>query len=69
MLSSTRRRQHAEGTDWYNFVRVHKSLKVSPAMAAGVSDYLRDTADIVALIDAAAPKPGPGGPYKKRNSS
>ena len=25
---------------WYNFVRVHKSLRVSSAMAAGVSDKL-----------------------------
>lgn len=50
---------------WYNFVRVHKSLRVSPAMAAGVSDRLWGMEDIVALIDAAAPKPGPRGPYRK----
>ena len=36
----------------YNFVRIHKSLKVTPAMAAGVSSRLWDVADIVALIDA-----------------
>jgi len=37
---------------YYNFVRVHKSLKVTPAMAAGVSDRLWEVEDIVALIDA-----------------
>ena len=28
----------------YNFVRMHKSLKMTPAMAAGVSDTLHDMA-------------------------
>jgi IS1 family transposase len=37
---------------WYNFVRIHKTLKVTPAMAAGVTDKLWSMADIVALIDA-----------------
>lgn len=55
---------------WYNFCRQHKSLGgVSPAMAAGVTDTLRDMAWIVGLIDARAPKPGPRGPYKKEISN
>ena len=37
---------------YYNFVRLHKSLKVSPAIAAGVADRLWNVEDIVALIDA-----------------
>ena len=37
---------------FYNFCRIHKTLKVSPAMAAGVSDTLWNMEDIVALIDA-----------------
>lgn len=37
---------------FYNFARIHKTLKVSPAMAAGVSDRLWSMEDIVALIDA-----------------
>lgn len=37
---------------WYNFVRQHKALRVSPAMAAGLSNRLWTMADIVALIDA-----------------
>ena len=51
----------------YNFARIHKTLKVSPAMAAGVSDRLWDMTDIVALIDAAAKKPGRPAIYKKRD--
>lgn len=50
----------------YNFVRIHKSLKVTPAMAAGVSDTLHDMEWIVGLIDARAPEPKERGPYKKR---
>ena len=53
---------------YYNFVRVHKSLRVSPAMAAGVSDTLRDVEWIVSLIDARAPAPAKRGPYKKRDA-
>lgn len=37
---------------FYNFCRIHKTLKVSPAMAAGVTDKLWNMEDIVALIDA-----------------
>jgi len=49
----------------YNFVRVHKSLRMTPAMAAGVTDTLRDMEWLAELVDSAAPKPGPRGPYKK----
>lgn len=51
---------------WYNFVRMHKTLRCSPAMAAGVSDRLWDMADVVALIDARAEPPKPRGPYQPR---
>jgi IS1 family transposase len=37
---------------YYNFVRIHKTLKMSPAMAAGVTDRLWSVEDIVALLDA-----------------
>ena len=54
----------------YNFCRQHKSLKgISPAMPAGVTDRLWDVEDIVRLVEAATPKPGPRGPYKKRISN
>ena len=53
-------------TVWYNFVRVHKTLRVSPAMAAGVADQLWSMEDLAELVDAAAPKPAARGAYKKR---
>jgi IS1 family transposase len=51
---------------FYNFVRIHKTLRVTPAMAAGVSDRLWSMEDVVALIDARAEAPKPRGPYKPR---
>ncbi|MEM9145177.1 MAG: IS1 family transposase [Pseudomonadota bacterium] len=50
-----------------NFVHVHQTLKVTPAMAAGLTDRLWDIADLVALIDANETAPKKRGPYKKRN--
>ena len=50
----------------YNFCRVHKSLRMSPAMAAGVSDTLHDMEWIVGLIDARAPKPKRPATYRKQ---
>jgi IS1 family transposase len=54
---------------FYNFVRIHKTLRVTPAMAAGITDRLWSMEDIVAQIDARAPKPAPRGPYKKREAA
>ncbi len=51
---------------FYNFVRMHKTLKCSPAMAAGISKTLWSMEDIVALIDARAEKPKARGAYKPR---
>ena len=53
----------------YNFCRIHKSLRMAPAMASGISKTLRDVEWIVGLIDANAPKPKPRGPYKRRISN
>ena len=53
-------------TVWYNFVRIHKTLRVTPAMAAGVTDRLWSMEDVAAMIDAAAPPLAKRGPYKKR---
>jgi hypothetical protein len=55
-------------TTYYNFVRIHSTLRVTPAMAAGVSQRLWEVSDIVALLEAAEPKPGKRGPYKKKIS-
>ncbi|RYC29611.1 DDE domain-containing protein [Lichenibacterium minor] len=53
---------------WYNFVRVHKSLRVSPAMAAGISDRLWSMEDLASLVQADA-KPSKRGPYQKREKA
>lgn len=60
---------------WYNWVRIHKSLRVSPAMEAGLTNRLWTMEDIIALIDARAKpvkfnvgKRGPRGPYKPRKA-
>jgi IS1 family transposase len=53
---------------WYNWLRIHKTLRVTPAMAAGLSETVMDWSDIIALMDAEAPKPGPRGPYKKQTA-
>lgn len=36
----------------YNFIKVHRTLRVSPAMAAGVTDRLFEVADLVDLWEA-----------------
>ena len=41
---------------FYNFCRIHKSLRVTPAMAAGVTDTVHDVDWLVELIDAREPK-------------
>lgn len=54
-------------TVFYNFCKIHKSLRVTPAMQAQLTDTLHDFDWIVDLIDERAPKLGPRGPYKKRD--
>lgn len=54
-------------TMFYNFIRTHSKLRMSPAMAAGIADTFMGFEAILERIDAAqAPKPR--GPYKKRIS-
>jgi hypothetical protein len=36
----------------YNFIKIHRTLRMSPAMAAGVSDRLWSVEDLVALWEA-----------------
>ena len=59
---------------YYNFARIHRSLRVTPAMEAGVSEHVWSVEEISALLDkkeqeaieAGAMKRGP---YRKRNSN
>tara|TARA_R110000868_G_scaffold394419_3_gene665758 strand:+ start:2798 stop:3049 length:252 start_codon:yes stop_codon:yes gene_type:complete len=53
---------------FYNFIRIHKTLRMSPAIAAGVTDRLWSLDDVVSSIDARAPAPKVRGPYKKRTA-
>ncbi len=51
----------------YNLCRIHKSLRVTPAMAAGVATRVWSIEDLVALLPTAEPKKR--GPYKKASNS
>ena len=48
----------------YDFVRIHKTLKISPAMAAGLTNRLWEIEDLVALLPEPVAKKR--GSYKKR---
>jgi hypothetical protein len=37
---------------YYNFVRIHKTLRTTPAMAANVTERLWEMADIVEVLEA-----------------
>ena len=52
---------------FYNFTRIHKTLRMSPAMAAGVTDRLWSLDDVIAKIDELCPVAAKRGPYKKRS--
>jgi IS1 family transposase len=36
---------------WYNFARVHKTLRVTPAMEAGIADHVWSIAELVGIMD------------------
>lgn len=48
----------------YNFARVHKTLRVTPAMAAGIADHVWSIEEILALVPEPVAKKR--GPYKPR---
>ena len=52
---------------YYNFVKIHETLKCTPAMAAGVTPKLWEMTDVVAMIEAEEAKVSKKrGPYKKK---
>lgn len=51
---------------YHNFCWIHSSLQVTPAMAAGLTDEVRDIDWISELIEQNTPPPGPRGPYGPR---
>jgi len=53
----------------FNFVRIHKTPRVIPAIAAGVADRLWEIGEIVSLIEAEEAKQSrQRGPHKKRTA-
>jgi IS1 family transposase len=50
----------------YNFCRMHKTLRCTPAQEAGLVPDVKNMEWVVSLIDARAPMPGKRSSYKKR---
>ena len=50
----------------YNFAKIQGSLRITPAMAAGVTDRVWSLEEIVGLLEQSEPTGGKRGPYKKR---
>jgi hypothetical protein len=50
---------------YMNFVRIHQTLRVTPAMEAGLADHPWTIQELVAIGDAAIRKPVKRGPYNK----
>jgi hypothetical protein len=48
----------------YNWLRIHKTLRATPAMASGISETVMDSAELVAMMDADQPAKKRG-PYRK----
>jgi hypothetical protein len=52
---------------WYNWLRIHKTPRITPAMAAGLSKTVMDWSDIVEATDADTPAKERG-TYKKASA-
>ena len=52
-------------TVFYNFVRIHKTLKVTPAIEAGLTESVVEWVDNLEVMDAVT-SPQKRGPYKKK---
>ena len=51
---------------YYNLVKVHQTLKITPAIEAGLTDRLWDISDLIAILDANEQVPKIRGNYKPR---
>ena len=54
---------------WYNFIRIHKSLRITPAMAANLTSTVWSWETIVTKMDEIAPKAGRPKTYKKHETT
>ena len=52
---------------YYNFAKVHKSLRVTPAMQAGLTKRVMSIEDIVNLVPESRARKR--GPYKKKENN
>ena len=53
---------------YYNFIRIHESLRMTPAMATGITDHLYDLDWLLDMIDEEWPKSNRPTKYRKRQS-
>jgi len=53
---------------YYNYARIHKTPRITPEMAANLSDHEWSLEEIVLMANSYTPQPGKLGPYKKRDS-
>jgi hypothetical protein len=53
---------------WYNFIRIHKTPRTSPAMAAGIETRLWSMEDVVWLIDENVERASAGGSICRLNA-
>jgi hypothetical protein len=54
--------EHSTG----NLTLYTPSMRITPSMAAGLSDHVWSLEEIVMMADSYMPQPGKRGPYKKR---
>lgn len=55
---------------YYNFVRVHSTIKTTPAVAAGVADHVWTLPELIGLLEQIEDaKPRERGPCKERRES
>jgi IS1 family transposase len=52
-----------------NYVRIHQTLRVTPAMESGLSNHAWSIEELLQMADSYAPKPAKRGPYKKTASA
>jgi IS1 family transposase len=53
----------------YNFCRVHKTLGMTPAMAAGISDHVWPLSELIGLLESAEQVPTRRGSYRPKRDS
>ena len=54
---------------YYNFARIHKTLRITPAMAAGLSDHVWSIEEIMIMADSYMPKPASAAHTKKESDN